>query len=173
MFANKPVKPKQDICFDVDVQYKIIKDLGSKEMIFEVAVTNKMTLSSNTWDETGWSFGAIASRTAETIPQSFIQGLLGYRGPDPQYKVILGVWRKKDRKREIQIGYGTAGGQFSGSYRVSIKRSRRTLTITDNNRKPTVYTFTDLEEDEDVWPSFGVYNSSKVEVSLTLKPVRS
>lgn len=176
VFANKPVKPNQDICFDVDVQYKIKQALGSKEMIFEVAVTNKMTLSSNTFDDTGWSFGAISSRAAEIIPTYRLFGMIniqrqpGYSGSDPPYKVILGVWRKDDRKRENQIGYGTPGNQFSGLYRVTIQRSKSTLTIEDYNQKTMVYEFNDLEKDGDLWPSFGVYNSLKVDVVLTLKP---
>lgn len=81
-------------------------------MIFEVAVTNKMTLSSNTFDDTGWSFGAISSRAAEIIPTYRLFGMIniqrqpGYSGSDPPYKVILGVWRKDDRNVRTKLGMG-------------------------------------------------------------------
>lgn len=162
VFGDKPINQNQDMFFDVDVEFKIKQDLKPNELIFEVAVTNKKTLSSAVCDFTGWSFGARWLTNDDRISK-----------PGSQYKYRLVVWRKRDQKCEIQISDTAAISHFSGSYRVDVKRSRGTLTIIDNRRKTTCYEFTDLEDADDLWPSFGVFNSPKVEVVLKLKPLLS
>lgn len=190
VFGNKPIIPNQDIYFDVDVHYKIKQSLASDDMIFEVAVTNKSSLYPNTMDNTGvtmddngWSFGAIACEHSSGYvapPQrsGFLSTLSDFLTTKPspyqeKTKVCLTVWRRDRSKYHDRIGSRKTGGTFSGSFRVHVKRSRNMLTIIDNIQKTTCYEFTDLDEDGDLWPSFGVYSSPKVEVFLKLKPLLS
>lgn len=166
VFGNTPVKPNQDIYFDVDVHYKIKSRLMHRDMIFEVAVTNRSTLISDTMDIKGWSFGAVAYSSTNML-SGWLSSLLGSVNP----MVYLTVWRRTRGQSHTQIGNTEIDSTFSDSYRVKVERSRNKLTIINNTNKSICYEFTDLDGYGDLWPSFGIYSSSKVDVTLKLKPL--
>ncbi|OWF39266.1 uncharacterized protein LOC110465253 [Mizuhopecten yessoensis] len=142
---------RQKMYFETDIYYRIEKDLSATNLVFEVAFATEKAIAKSHYvgrQNEAWSINA---------HNSFNQGVTLFfksNGGSIGHSEILSD-ATSGTERYLKLGF-------------FINRVDRTIAVFDINMNRKIYTFTNVDGSQELWPVFGVYQATKTFVRFRL-----
>ncbi|XP_033760052.1 uncharacterized protein LOC117342150 isoform X2 [Pecten maximus] len=149
--GSRVITNTQIIYFETEIYYRIKRDFSSTNLVFEVAFATETAIGKSNFvglQMGAWSVNAYKSPTSPIV--------------------TLQVRSKGSVMHDEKISDSTAGTEKYLVLGFFINRVDRTIAVFDINMNRKVFTLTDVDGDQDLWPVFGVYNPYEVYAHLQL-----
>ncbi|XP_069136611.1 uncharacterized protein [Argopecten irradians] len=150
--ASRVITNTQVIYFETQIYYRIKHDLLATNVVFEIALATEDAINKKvdhvSRQEGAWSVIAYKSNTEVAL---FFKS----DGGSERYRQTLG-----------QITSGTEKHLTLGFF---VNRVDGTISVFDIIRNTTIYTFTGVDRNEDLWPLFSGHQAFKLDVHIRLK----
>ncbi|XP_033760050.1 uncharacterized protein LOC117342149 [Pecten maximus] len=154
--GSRVITNTQIIYFETEIYYRIKRDLSSTNLVFEVAFATETAIGKSHYvgrQMEAWSVNAHNNGSTKGVALFFKSN----RGS------ILHSERLSD---------ATSGAERNLILRFIINRVDRTIDVFYINTIKKVFTFRDVDGDQDLWPVFGVYQANKINGRIRLNSRR-
>ncbi|XP_021376641.1 uncharacterized protein LOC110465263 isoform X1 [Mizuhopecten yessoensis] len=148
------ISSRQTMYFETDIYYRIERDLGERNLVFEVGFATEKAIGEGLYvggKKGGWSIFAYNFTQGVTLCSQF------------KGEKFLTLKTLSDAT------YGTEKYLKLGFF---INRVDRSIGVFDINMNRKIYTFTNVDGSQELWPVFGVYSTTKAIVRLRLNVER-
>ncbi|XP_069104296.1 uncharacterized protein [Argopecten irradians] len=150
--GSRLITNSQILYFEAEIFYRIKQDLTATNLVFEVAFATEGAIGKSFYtgrqNET-WSVNAHNFHSTPGVTLFFKSN---------GGKVM----------HSEKLSAATSGTQKNLTLGFFVYRVNRVITVFDINRNRKVYTFTDVDPDQNLWPVFGVYQPGKLDTRIRL-----
>jgi len=150
--GTQEILPPDNVYFEFDVRYNVIKNFTGPNLVFEVGLSKLEEIDKNHYvgnNQTGWS-------------------LYGHND-----QLLGGISLKGRHIKNIifkmKISDSTTGISNTLSLGVHLDTTALTMSIVDPGKTAILYTFEDVDYTQGLWPGFGVYNPDDVNVQIKVR----
>ncbi|XP_076097996.1 uncharacterized protein LOC143068104 isoform X5 [Mytilus galloprovincialis] len=138
--------------YEVDVTFNIIQPLEQTWLVFELGLSRKEDIDKH--------------HTVER--HEFARSFYVARYPEDG-KLSQEFWHNRDLKAIIPLCDNSPGLTVEMTYGILINTATGKITIADVKREKKLYTFTDVDFSQPLFPVFGTYNSDLVNVIMRIR----
>lgn len=152
IMGNYTFKESGKYYYEVDITFNIIQPLEQTWLVFELGLCRKDDVDKH--------------HTVER--HEFSRSFYVARYPEDG-KLCQEFWHNRDLKAIIPLCDNSPGLTVDLTYGMLINTSTGKLTIADVRQEKKLYTFTDVDFSQQLFPVFGTYNSDLVNVIMRLR----
>ncbi|XP_069105309.1 uncharacterized protein [Argopecten irradians] len=149
--GSSPITNTQKVYFEVEIFYRIKQTLDGNDLVFEIGLSKEDSIDERTviaGQKGTWSIYAATNTNLQNIN--------------------FEIHSNGSFEQLYELSDVTSGTEINSTLGFYVNRLDRVITVIDINKNSTVYTFTDVDGNQDLWPVFGGYNPHKVSVRLRL-----
>ncbi|XP_021368771.1 tripartite motif-containing protein 45-like [Mizuhopecten yessoensis] len=152
--GSRSVSPPDNVYYEVDVHFKIIKDLTGTQLVFEVGLAWEKEIDSSHYvGHTKHGKSVYLLRT----------------GNSDRDTMTLACWNNKQKIFTRDTHSSKAGTTADIRIGVNINTLSKTISFLDVVNNTLLTKIGDVDTSQPLWPVFGVYNPHLVDVRVTLR----